>query len=156
MVKETTAFGPTRGFLLILSFGMIAWAGIVLNPAVSTFGASSIYSHMAGIASENVWGVFFLSSGLVMLWGTIKRSVDVMGLGTILGSILWLMLATSYALTSLALTPIVTTGTMALLHAWGWWSVKRNPGTIQNKHIWTDEEVQLMADLLEVQGKKRK
>lgn len=134
---------------------MVCWGLIVLNPATNTFDASIIYTHLKAVASENVWGMFFLSAGLIMLWGTIKRSIDVMGIGTVLGSILWFMLATGYALTSLALTPIVTTGTMALLHVWGWWSVKRNPGTMTNLHIWNDEEVQLMADLLEIRSKKK-
>lgn len=147
--KNITRFGPTRGFILLLSIGLMAWGLFVLNPMVDTFNSADFYMALATMAREEVWGAAFLVSGAVTLYGVLKRNVDVIAIGSMLGFLLWAFLSLAYTLSENYVTPIITNAILALIHGWAWLSVKLEPQVITNKVIWNDDEVDALVELAE-------
>jgi len=147
--KALENFGSTRGFIILLSLGLFAWGAFVFNPLVDTFSAANFYQTLASLASEEVWGAVFMLAGGVMAHGTIKRKVDVIHVGAMIGFLLWSFLSVAYALASPTVTPVVTNGILALIHGWAWLSVKAQPQVITNRHTYSDEEVASLMQLAE-------
>ena len=119
------------------------------NPWTDTFATADFYSVLGTIATEPTWGVGFILAGTVMLYGTIKRNVSIIAVGSMVGFCLWAFLSCAYLASETYVTPIVTNFILALIHGWAWLAVKMEPSVITNRHIWNDDEVQALQELAE-------
>lgn len=90
-----------------------------------------------------------------MLYGVLRRKVDVISIGAMFGFGLWTFLSCAYLASDTFVTPIVTNFVLALIHAWAWLVVKMDPSVITNTQVWSDEEVIALRELAEFRQEKR-
>jgi hypothetical protein len=123
-----TQYAPTRGFALILGFGLLAWGVWVALPFLAFHGA--MYSLMLHLASEFFWGCMFMFSGISMLYGVWKGDIEWIRRGSFLGFALWFIIAMLGFYAEPTAVTIVTRNIIALLHAWLYLQVKIHPQLI--------------------------
>ena len=82
---------------------LLWWSFILLVPT-ETFASAEAYEAMANVASEEVWGFFFLFVALLNLYSMIMDKFALNVIALVISSGLWAYVATSFAISDIATT----------------------------------------------------
>lgn len=76
-----------------LATGVMLWWGVVLFLPGNTMSVSPSYDIFLSLANEQVWGVFFISSGAFGLWAVFSKTTEVRIVAAMLLSVMHGMVA---------------------------------------------------------------
>ena len=82
---------------------LLWWAFILIVP-MNTFSSAEVYSTMANVAREEVWGAFFLAVALVNLYSMIMDKFALNVIALVVSSGIWAYIATAFAISDIATT----------------------------------------------------
>ncbi|WP_422661712.1 hypothetical protein ACK8P5_26685 (plasmid) [Paenibacillus sp. EC2-1] len=83
---------------------LLLWWSFILILPMDTFGTSSSYQAMAGIAPEEVWSAGFFIAATFSFVGMIYERKNIRLVGLITGSFLWLFVSAMMAIGNIATT----------------------------------------------------
>lgn len=82
--------------IIILGFYTFLWGVWLVVPFWSVFESATLYSTMAWIAPEWVWGLIAIATGLVMIHGVLKNAFKELLRAAHVGFFHWLMISILY------------------------------------------------------------
>lgn len=82
--------------IILLGMYTVAWGLWLISPAWHTFGSAKLYSRMAMVAPEEVWGLVAVTSGLIIIYGVIRHSYHSLIAGSAVGAWFWMTVSVFY------------------------------------------------------------
>jgi hypothetical protein len=112
--------------IIILGTYTVVWGLWLANPFWTVFTTAPLYSAMAAIFSEFVWGCIAIAAGLVIMRGALKPSYNNLHLGAFVASLHWLVIAIMYFMGDWMNTGGITSLTFFIYSAVVWVNIKIN------------------------------
>lgn len=112
--------------ILILGLFTVLWGAWVLSPFWTVFTQAPLYVQMAEVASEPVWGLFAIGSGLFTIRGAVKPSYMNLRLGSWAATAMWSVITVMYFIGDWASTGGITTLCFAVYAFFVWLNVRMN------------------------------
>jgi hypothetical protein len=79
-----------------LSVYTMLWGLWLFNPFWEVFSQGAVYSWLASVANEAVWGTMAFVVGVVMTYGVMRASNKSLTIGAFVGFLHWLLIALGY------------------------------------------------------------
>jgi hypothetical protein len=112
--------------IIVLGIYTVLWGLWIINPLWSVFPQAPLYSAMAAIAPEYVWGAIAIISGATTIRGAIKPSYYNIQLGSFIAFFHWLVIGILYLIGDWMNTGGITSLTFAMYSAIVWVNIKVN------------------------------
>ena len=106
---------PFAVFLVgIYTFLWGLWAALPFH----LFSRAHVYSTLAYIAPERVWGVLFMVCSLFLIYGSTRPRKESVMSASFVGFILWTIITISYMMGDIRSTGFLSAGYMTTVCAW--------------------------------------
>lgn len=112
--------------IVILGFYTIVWGLWIASPFWSVFEAAPLYTVLASVSSEIVWGSLAVLAGICVTYGAYHPSRRNLQFGSFVGSLHWFVIAIFYFLADWASTGGITALTFSVYSGLVWVNVKIN------------------------------
>lgn len=123
----TTILKPINpSVIIILGVYTVVWGLWLVNPFWTVFTQAALYSAMAAIAGEAVWGTIAIIAGAFIVRGALKPSYKNLQFGALVGFLHWLMIGMLYLVGDVFNTGGITSLTFAIYAGIIWLNVRIN------------------------------
>lgn len=112
--------------ILILGVYTVVWGMWIINPAWDVFASAALYSQMAHIANEYVWGGIAIGAGCIISFGAIRSSYVSIQTGAIAAFLHWFTISILYFAGDWMNTGGITALMLAVYSAIVWLNMKVN------------------------------
>lgn len=112
--------------IIILGIYTVVWGLWIINPFWTVFTQAPLYSAMANIAPECVWGAVAIVSGATTIRGAVKPRFENIQLGSLIAFFHWLIIGILYLIGDWQNTGGITSLTFAAYSAIVWVNIKVN------------------------------
>lgn len=112
--------------IIILGIYTIIWGLWIANPFWSVFGQAQLYSAMATVAGEEVWGTVSVLTGLLIVRGALTTTFTNLQIGAFAGFFHWFLIAMFYFVGDFMNTGGITSLTFAVYAGVVWLNVRVN------------------------------
>lgn len=112
--------------IIILGVYTVVWGLWIINPWWHVLASAPLYSQMARLAPEVVWGGIAILSGAITIRGALKPSFKNLQLGSFIGFFHWFAISILYFLGDWTNTGGITALAFALYSAIIWVNIKVN------------------------------
>lgn len=121
--------------IVVLGLYTALWGFWIINPWWTVFTQAALYSAMADIAGECVWGGIALVAGLITTRGALKPSYHNLHLGAFVAFLHWFAIAVLYFMGDWTNTGGITSLTFAIYAALVWFNVKSNRAIYDKEYL---------------------
>ena len=112
--------------IIILGVYTVVWGLWILNPFWDVFASAPLYSQMAHIANEYVWGGIAITAGLIITRGATKPSYSNIQIGAIVAFFHWFTISILYFVGDWMNTGGITALMLAVYSGIVWLNIKVN------------------------------
>lgn len=112
--------------VVLLGLYTIIWGLWIFCPFWDVFDTAPLFSAMAGIASEYVWGSIAIVSGVVICYGAYVRSYGALTRGALVAALHWLVICIMYFMGDPLNTGGITAGLLATYASMVYLNIKIN------------------------------
>lgn len=117
--------------IIVLGIYTIVWGLWIFNPFWDVFTVSPLYSTMAGIGSEYIWGMIAIVSGIIICRGAVVPEFNNIQLGSLIGFFHWLVISTLYFIADWHSTAGLSAAAFAIYSGLVWVNTKVNHKTFR-------------------------
>lgn len=112
--------------VVLLGIYTVVWGLWIANPFWHVFAQAPLYSAMASIAPEWVWGGIAIAAGIVIIAGSVVRNYGALTRGSAVAFLHWFIIAIMYFMGDPLNTGGITSLTIALYAAAVYWNIRIN------------------------------
>lgn len=120
--------------ILVLGVYTVTWGLWLISPWWTVLTQAALYSQMAHLAAEWVWGLFAVGTGILTVRGALKPSYDNLHLGAFVSAMFWLVISLMYFIGDWTNTGGITALTFFTYSAVVWVNVKANKQFYDKSH----------------------
>jgi hypothetical protein len=119
--------------IIILGLYTMIWGFWIFNPWWSVFSQAQLYSSMAVIGGEWLWGSIAIVAGMVITRGAVKPSYFNLHVGAFVAFLHWFTIAVLYFMGDWTNTGGITALTFAIYAGIVWINIKVNRKLYESK-----------------------
>ena len=112
--------------VVLLGIYTVVWGLWIANPWWDVFPTATLYSQMALIAPEWVWGGIAIAAGIVVIIGAMVRSFGALTRGSGVAFLHWFIISIMYFMGDPLNTGGITSLVIALYAACIYWNIRIN------------------------------
>lgn len=112
--------------IVVLGFYTILWGLWIVSPFWSVFNAAPLYSTLASVSSEVVWGSLAVLAGVCVTYGAYRPSRVNLQFGSFVGALHWFIIALFYFIADWTSTGGISALAFAVYSGIVWVNVKMN------------------------------
>lgn len=112
--------------VVLLGIYTVVWGLWIANPFWDVFATAPLFSAMANVASEYVWGGIAIVAGIVIIAGSYIRSYGALTRGSAVAFLHWFIISIMYFMGDPLNTGGITSLVIALYAAMVYWNIRIN------------------------------